>query len=121
MVQGSLNRKKTDKDSEDESEARVLFSKRNPNVLKLAVFATEHKTTFLDIARAEGNVFRLIGNAMGYIIRNIRWKVIIDGEKVQRQEIPEIPLDALREAVVNSFAHRLWKAFHNEWLQVFSA
>lgn len=84
---------------------RVLFSKRNPIVLKLAVFATEHKTTFLDIARAEGNVFRLIDNAMGYIIRNIRWKVIIDGEKVQRQEIPEIPLDALREAVVNSFAH----------------
>jgi ATP-dependent DNA helicase RecG len=78
---------------------RVLFSKRNPIVLKLAVFATEHKTTFLDIARAEGNVFRLIDNAMGYIIRNIRWKVIIDGEKVQRQEIPEIPLDALREPV----------------------
>jgi ATP-dependent DNA helicase RecG len=84
---------------------RVLFSKRKPIVLKLAVFATEHKTTFLDIARAEGNIFRLIDNAMGYIIRNIRWKALIDGETVQRQEIPEIPLDALREAVVNSFAH----------------
>ncbi len=84
---------------------RALFSKRNPIVLKLAVFATEHKTTFLDIVRAEGSIFGLIDNAMGYIIRNIRWKVNIDGEKVQRQEIPEIPLDALREAVVNSFAH----------------
>ena len=84
---------------------RALFSKRNPIVLKLAVFATEHKTTFLDIVRAEGSILGLIDNAMGYIIRNIRWKVNIDGEKVQRQEIPEIPLDALREAVVNSFAH----------------
>ena len=65
---------------------RVLFSKRNPIVLKLAVFATEHKTTFLDIARAEGNVFRLIDNAMGYIIRNIRWKRDKKGKKKMKSK-----------------------------------
>lgn len=65
---------------------RVLFSKRNPIVLKLAVFATEHKTTFLDIARAEGNVFRLIDNAVGYIIRNIRWKRDKKGKKKMKSK-----------------------------------
>jgi predicted HTH transcriptional regulator len=54
--------------------------------LKLAVFATEHKTTFLDIARAEGNVFRLIDNAMGYIIRNIRWKRDKKGKKKMKSK-----------------------------------
>ena len=49
---------------------RVLFSSNRPLVLKMAIFATEHKETFLDIARAEGNIFQLIDAAIGYIIKN---------------------------------------------------
>jgi ATP-dependent DNA helicase RecG len=59
-------------------------------------------------------------NAMGYIIRNIRWKVLIDGEEVQRQEIPEIPLDALREAIVNSFAHARYDLAVQHEIDIFS-
>ena len=47
---------------------RVLFSSRHPLVLKMAVFATEHKETFLDIVREEGNIFQLIDAAVGYIV-----------------------------------------------------
>lgn len=42
---------------------------------------------------------------MNYVIKNIRWRVIIDGESLQRKEIPEIPIIALREVIINSFAH----------------
>lgn len=82
---------------------RVLFSKNNPLVLKMAVFATNQKVTFLDINRAEGNIFQLIDKGLKYISENIRWRVEISG--LQRDEIPEIPLDALREIIVNCFAH----------------
>lgn len=99
---------------------RVLFSKNNPIVLKLAVFATEHKTTFLDISRDEGNIFKLIESAMGYIIRNIRWRAVIGREDLQRQEKPEIPVDALREAIINSFAHARYDMPVHHEIDVFS-
>jgi ATP-dependent DNA helicase RecG len=98
----------------------VLFSKNNPIKLKLAVFATEHKATFLDISRVEGNIFRLIDAGIGYITRNIRWKALINGENAQRQEIPEIPLDALREAVINSFAHARYDLSVHHEIDIFS-
>ena len=71
----------------------------------MAVFATEHKETFLDMDRTEGNIFDLIDEAVTYIIKNIRWRVEMSGDGIHRKEIPEIPVDAIREAVINSFAH----------------
>lgn len=82
---------------------KCLFSKNGPLVLKMAVFATNQKVTFLDMSRAEGNIFQLIDRGVRYISENMRWKVEING--IQREEIPEIPLDALREIIVNCFAH----------------
>ena len=82
-----------------------LFSKNKPITLKMAVFATDHKTTFLDISREEGNIFQLIDAALEYIVKNIRWRVESGEDGLRRKEIPEIPIDALREAIVNSFAH----------------
>lgn len=84
---------------------RVLFSKNKPITLKMAVFATEHKDTFLDISRIEGNIFELISAAMSYIVKNIRWSSRLSEDGIHRIETPEVPIDALREAVVNCFAH----------------
>ena len=91
------------KDGHLNNAGRVLFSKNRPVVLKMAVFATNQKLTFLDINRAEGNVFQLIDKGLKYISENMRWRVEVSG--LQRDEIPEIPLDALREIIVNCFAH----------------
>lgn len=82
---------------------RVLFGKTGAVVLKLAVFASDEKLTFLDINREENNIFRLVDEAENYIKRNIRWRAEING--LRREEIPEIPLNALREIIINSFAH----------------
>ncbi|MGN0414708.1 MAG: ATP-binding protein [Agathobacter sp.] len=84
---------------------RVLFSKNKPITLKMAVFATEHKDTFLDISRIEGNIFELINAAMGYIVKNIRWSSRLGADGLHRVETPEVPIDAVREAIVNCFAH----------------
>ncbi len=81
----------------------VLFGNNGPVTLKMAVFASDEKLTFLDINRAEDNIFRLVDTALTYIKKNIRWRAEIGN--VTREEIPEIPLKALREIVINSFAH----------------
>ena len=99
---------------------RMLFSGNKPIVLKLAVFATEQKLTFLDISRYEGNIFSLIDIALGYVMRNIRWRVVIEGSGASRKEIPEIPADAVREAIVNSFAHARYDLPVQHEIDIFS-
>ncbi|HJJ38621.1 MAG TPA: putative DNA binding domain-containing protein [Methanocorpusculum sp.] len=99
---------------------RYLFSAKKPLVLKMAVFATDHKTTFLDIERKEGNIFQLINAAMHYIVRNIRWSVSLDTDGIHRRETPEIPVAALREAVINSFAHARYDSAVQHEIAVYS-
>ncbi len=87
----------------------LLFSKNGPVVLKMAIFATDEKLTFLDINRINGNIFNLIEKANTYIKQNIRWKADIVG--TERVETPEIPVKALREIICNSFAHARYNTF----------
>lgn len=84
---------------------RILFSKNHPITLKLAVFATEVKETFIDMQTLEGNLFELVPKAINYIVSNMRWRVEISEDHQHRKEIPELPVNAMREAVINSFAH----------------
>lgn len=99
---------------------RILFSKNHPLILKMAVFATDHKETFLDISRQEGNIFQLIDAAISYIVKNIRWRVELSSDYIHRNEIPEIPLGALRESVINSFAHAQYDIPVQHEIDVFS-
>lgn len=98
----------------------VLFSRNMPVTLKLAVFATQHKDTFLDIVTEKGNILSLIDEAVKYVIKNIRWRVEPAGDGIHRKEIPEIPVDALREAIVNSFAHARYDLPVQHEVSVFS-
>ncbi len=97
-----------------------LFSSRKPIALKMAVFATDHKETFLDMDRTEGNIFELIDAAVTYIVKNIRWRVEMSGDGIHRKEIPEIPVDAIREAVINSFAHARYDISVQHEIDIFS-
>jgi ATP-dependent DNA helicase RecG len=72
--------------------------------LQMAVFAGIERLTFIDIKRESGNIFKLIDTAELYIKNIIKWRVKFG--KMQREEISEIPIEAIREAIVNSFAHR---------------
>lgn len=84
---------------------KMLFSKGKPIILKMIVFATSQRETILDLNKISGNIFELIEESMKFIIKNIRWRIESQGKTLERKEIPEVPLDALREAIVNSFAH----------------
>ena len=81
-----------------------LFSNRRPVVLKLAVYVTDERISFSDIARMEDNIFNLIGKGFAYIKEHMNWRVEF-GDGTSRIEVPEIPVEAIREIVVNSFAH----------------
>ena len=81
-----------------------LFSNRKPVVLKLAVYVTDERINFSDIDRVEDNIFNLIRKGFSYIKEHINWSVQA-GEGTSRVEVPEIPVEAIREIVVNSFAH----------------
>ena len=82
----------------------VLFSKNSPVRLKLVTFASETRLTILDIEVFEGNIFECIDKSMNYISKGIMWKAEFNGS-VHRKEIPEIPIEAIREIVVNAFSH----------------
>lgn len=88
--------------------------------MKLAVFATQHKDTFLDIDTQSGNIISLIDEAVKYVVKNIRWRVEPSGDGIHRIEIPEIPFDALREAIVNSFAHARYDLPVQHEISIFS-
>ena len=81
-----------------------LFSNKKPIVLKLAVYVTDERINFSDIDRVEDNIFNLIRKGFAYIKEHINWSVQ-SGEGTSRIEVPEISVEAIREIVVNSFAH----------------
>ncbi len=84
----------------------VLFGNSHPVTLKAAIFATDEKLTFLDMQMYEDNILNLLGIAEKYILKNINWKSeIVD---MERAEIPEIPVAAVREILANSYAHAVY-------------
>ena len=97
----------------------VLFSKNSPVVLKMAVFAAETKLTIIDLNRFEGNIFECINKAIRYIAKNIKWKADFNG-KAQRTETPEIPMEAVREIIVNAFSHGNYHSRTNFEIDIYS-
>jgi ATP-dependent DNA helicase RecG len=87
--------------------------------VQMAIFATKEKLTFLDIRRGNGNVRQLIETAVKYCIDNMRWRVVLDGS-IERKEVPEIPIEAIREAVTNSFCHRDYRSSQNNEVAIYS-
>ena len=83
---------------------RVLFCKNNGFEVRTALFATNEKTTFLDIQLFKGTLFDLIMQCETYIKEHINWRAdIVDFKRI---ETPDVPIKAVREAIVNSLCHR---------------
>ena len=80
-----------------------LFGNNKPLTIKEANYPTDNRTEFGEIKEFKGNIIECIKEAVSYIQNHISFKSNIVG--IQREEIPEIPVRAIREIVVNSFAH----------------
>lgn len=84
---------------------KALFADDLLQDIQMAIFATSERLTFNDIQRYHGPVLKLVDIAENYIKSNIHWRVEFTGA-LQRTEIPEVPIDAIREALLNSFCHK---------------
>jgi predicted HTH transcriptional regulator len=77
-------------------------------VFRCARFHGTEKVHFLDRQDIEGSVLVGIEDTQKFIARNTRLAAKIEG--LRRQDIPEYPRVALREALVNAVAHADWSA-----------
>lgn len=102
MVNGKLN-----------NAGYYLFGNNKPLLIKLAIFATDERLTFIDNKHFEGNIFECINESLKYVTSNIHYNAQIVG--FERVEKPEIPIEAIREIVINSYAHmRVTPGEYNE-------
>jgi ATP-dependent DNA helicase RecG len=92
--------------------AGVLFFAREPRrffnqaYVTCLLFKGTSKVDVLDRKDFAGGVVADIEESMRFIQRNTRTAYRI--EKLQREEIPEYPMTALREAITNAVMHRDW-------------
>lgn len=80
-----------------------LLGKNKPLLIKEANFPTDNRSEFGEIKEFRGNIIECIRETISYIQNHITFKSNIVG--YQRKDVPEIPLRAIREIVVNSYAH----------------
>jgi len=103
-VNNILKKLKLEKNNRLTLAAKYLFTNKHNLEVQTAVFAGNNKITFLDIKKHIGNLFFLLEQSENYVKEKMNWKV--EFKNFKRKEIPEIPLRALREALVNSLIHR---------------
>ena len=88
--------------------AVMLFSKKlygYPQLrLRMARFRGTGKNEFGDNQQAEGNFFDLLDAGMSFLFKHLNLSGKIVG--IRRMEQLEIPVEALRETLVNSLCHR---------------
>ncbi len=90
-----------------------LFGNDGPVLLKEVIYPTDERSSFTDLKQFKGNILECIKEGMKYIQNNIHYNAEIVGSK--REETPEIPIEALREIIINSFAHcQYQKGDYNE-------
>ncbi|MBF0408641.1 MAG: putative DNA binding domain-containing protein [Candidatus Riflebacteria bacterium] len=84
--------------------ALLFFSKIAPMQLRCAVFASTDSATIIDRHDFDGDILELIEEAQKYILKNIHIGMRLKG--LYREDVPEISIDAMREAIINAFCHR---------------
>jgi ATP-dependent DNA helicase RecG len=98
--------------------AMILFSKEN---LRHSVHIGRFKTPSLIIADKiiNGNLYDVLEESMQTIIGHLKFAFEITGRTTQRTEIPEYPLDAIREALLNTLIHRDYRSSTDVQIKIF--
>ena len=71
-----------------------------------AVFKGTERRIFLDKQEYTGPIYRQIEEAVSFVLRNIRLGAAVEG--LLRRESYELPLEAIREMIINAHCHRLF-------------
>lgn len=72
--------------------------------IQCAVFKGTNRAVFLDRKEYEGPLYKQIDEAYQFVLRNIRLGAEISG--LYRRDVYELPIDSIREIIVNAVAHR---------------
>ncbi len=60
----------------------------------------------------------MLDGALAFVRKNMRVATKIDTETGKRTDIPQYPMDAVREAILNALVHRDY-SFHTEGMPIF--
>lgn len=102
-----LNKLQLMKDKKLTNAAMLLFGKEpffNNAVIKCGRFKDVTKSEFIDMKDFEGNLFFCLDKSIEFIKNHLRLTAKIEG--LLRKEKWEIPIEALREAIINALIHR---------------
>lgn len=72
--------------------------------MQCGVFKGTTKEIFVDRRQYDGPIWEQIEQAYQFVLRNIHMGAVFDG--IYRQDIYEIPPDAIRELIINAAVHR---------------
>lgn len=103
--------------------AGFLLFGRNPQrlitqaTLRCARFKGTTEVHFIDMEAIQGNIIDQVRQAMAFVKRNIRMGAEI--RDLQREELWEYPLEALREAITNAACHRDYGSTANVQIRIF--
>lgn len=97
--------------------ADVLFgynpALRHPQVRVRGTRYAEDKGSddYLDDRMFQGPVVRMLNEVIDFVGRNVAVTAHFENSQLRRQNRPEYPMHALREGLVNAFAHRDYAGF----------
>lgn len=77
----------------------------------------EQGNRFLDSKRIEGTLPEMLDAALDFVRTNTRTSIGIDSLTGKRVDLPQYPMDAVREAVLNSLVHRDY-SIHTEGIPI---
>lgn len=72
---------------------------------------------FMDTKRIEGTLSDMLDDALSFVRKNMRTATKIDKVTGIRIDLPQYPMDAVREAVLNALIHRDY-SFHTEGMSI---
>lgn len=84
-----------------------------------ALFMGDSKTKILDRRGFDSDIYSMIDQTVAWILSKINVEYII--KHVKREERPELPEEAVREAVVNALVHRDYRSTANVQVYIFKS
>ncbi len=97
--------------------ADVLFAKnpalRHPQTrVRVTRFASDKEgDAYLDDRLLQGPLVKVFEQAFDMLSQHVHWEATFQPGALRRTDLPEYPFEALREGLVNAFAHRDYSGF----------
>ena len=72
---------------------------------------------FIDNKRIEGTIEEMLAEALAFVEKNTRQRTIVDSITGERRDLPDYPMAAVREVILNALVHRDY-SIHTEGMPI---